>query len=82
MERYLGLDVRAASSTRVVLSEAGRRLKCCVLETNGQSLVEAIRTIPGRQHPCFEEGTQNAWLRHSLAFRELLAAAGGETSPS
>ncbi len=29
MERYLGLNVHAASSTLVVLSEAGRRLKRC-----------------------------------------------------
>ncbi len=27
MEQYLGLDVHAASSTLVVLSEKGRRLK-------------------------------------------------------
>jgi len=55
MERYLGLDVHAASSTLVVLSEAGRRLKRCVLETNGQALVEAIRMIPGRKHLCFDD---------------------------
>ncbi len=34
MERYLGLDVHAASSTLVVLSEAGRRLKRCVLDVS------------------------------------------------
>ncbi len=67
MERYLGLDVHAASSTLVVLSEAGRRLKRCVLETNGQALVEAIRMIPGRKHLCFEEGTQSAWLYEILS---------------
>ncbi len=67
MERYLGLDVHAASSTLVVLSERGRRLKRCVLETNGQALVEAIRMIPGRKHLCFEEGTQSAWLYEILS---------------
>ncbi len=65
MERYLGLDVHAASSTRVMLSEAGRRLKRCVLETDGQSLVEAIRTIPGRQHLCFRPNAVHVTLRGS-----------------
>jgi transposase len=67
MERYLGLDVHAASSTLVVLSQAGKRLQHGVIETNGQALVEAIRTIPGRKHLCFEEGTQSAWLYEILS---------------
>lgn len=62
MERYLGLDVHAASSTLVVVSESGRRLERTVLETNGAALVEAIRAVRGRKHLCFEEGTQSAWL--------------------
>ncbi len=41
MERYLGLDVHAASSTLAVISESGRRLQTHVLETNGWALVEA-----------------------------------------
>jgi transposase len=67
MERYLGLDVHAASSTLVVVSAAGRRLQRMVLETNGQALVEAIRAVPGRKHLCFEEGTQSAWLYEILS---------------
>jgi hypothetical protein len=51
MERYLGLDVHAGSSTLVVLSESGRRLQRVVLETNGEALVEAVRAVPGRK-PC------------------------------
>jgi hypothetical protein len=43
MERYLGLDVHAASSTLVVISEAGRRLQTHVLETNGRALVRTVR---------------------------------------
>jgi hypothetical protein len=50
MERYLGLDVHAASSTLAVISEAGRRLQTNVVETNGAALVEAIRLVPGRKH--------------------------------
>lgn len=67
MERYLGLDVHAASCTLVVLSQAGKCLQRSVIETNGQALVEAIRTIPGHKHLCFEEGTQSSWLYEILS---------------
>jgi hypothetical protein len=43
MERYLGLDVHAASCTLAVISERGRKLRDFPVETNGQALVEAIR---------------------------------------
>ncbi len=42
MERYIGLDVHAASSTLAVIGESGRRLQTHVLETNGRAPVEAI----------------------------------------
>ena len=63
MQRYIGLDVHAASSTLAVISQAGKHLQTAVVETNGRALVEAIRMIPGNKHLCFEEGTQSAWLR-------------------
>ncbi len=50
MERYIGLDVHAASCTIAVISQAGKRLKDFPVETNGQALVEAIRMIPGHKH--------------------------------
>ena len=65
MERYLGLDVHAQSCTLAVISQAGKRLRDVVVETNGQALIEA-RTIPGRKHLCIEEGTQSAWLYEIL----------------
>lgn len=67
MERYLGLDVHAGSSTLAVVSESGKRLQTHVLETNGRALVEAVRLIPGRKHLVFEEGTQSAWLYEILS---------------
>jgi hypothetical protein len=67
MQRYLGLDVHAASSTLVVLSESGKRLGQSVIETHGGALVEAIRAIPGPKRLCFEEGTQSAWLYEILS---------------
>ncbi len=35
MERYLGLDVHAASCTLAVISQTGKRLKDPPVETNG-----------------------------------------------
>jgi transposase len=67
MERYLGLDVHAASCTLAVISEAGKRLRDFPVETNGEALVEAIRMIPGRKHLVFEEGLQSAWLYETLS---------------
>jgi transposase len=66
MERYLGLDVHAASCTLAVVSEKGRKLRDFPVETNGQALVEAVRMIPGHKHLVFEEGLQSAWLYETL----------------
>ncbi len=66
MERYLGLDVHAASCTLAVISQTGKRLKDFPIETNGQSLIEAVRMIPGHKHLVFEEGLQSAWLYETL----------------
>ena len=67
MQRYIGLDVHAASCTIAVISEAGKRLRDFPVETNGQALVEAIRMIPGHKHLVFEEGLQSAWLYETLS---------------
>ena len=66
MERYIGMDVHAASCTLAVISEKGRKLKDFPVETNGQALVEAVRMIPGHKHLVFEEGLQSAWLYETL----------------
>jgi len=55
-DRYLGLDVHAASCTVTVISEKGRKHRDFPVETNGQVLVEAIRMVPGHKHLVFEEG--------------------------
>jgi len=67
MERYIGMDVHAASCTLAVISEKGRKLKDFPVETNGQALVEAIRMIPGHKHLVIEEGLQSAWLYETLS---------------
>ena len=67
MERYIGMDVHAASCTLAVISEKGRKLKDFPVETNGQALVEAVRMIPGHKHLVLEEGLQSAWLYETLS---------------
>ena len=67
MQRYIGLDAHSKSCTFAVISETGRRLKSGVVETNGQALVEFIKTVPGRKHLCLEEGTQSGWLYEVLS---------------
>jgi len=66
MERYLGLDVHAASCTLAVVSESGKRLRDLVVETNGRALIEALRVIPGRKCLRVEGGTQSFWLYEIL----------------
>jgi hypothetical protein len=56
MERYLGLDVHAASCTLAVISERGRKLRDFPVETNGQALVEAIDK-PNETHPVSRLGS-------------------------
>lgn len=67
MDRYIGLDAHATSCTIAIVGPSGRRLGSQVLETNGQSLVEAIKMIPRPRHLCLEEGTQSAWLYELLS---------------
>jgi len=66
MERYIGLDVHAASCTLAIVSGTGRKLRDFPVETSGQALIEAISAIPGHRHLIMEEGTQSAWLYETL----------------
>ncbi len=66
MERYIGLDGHTASCTIAVVSETGKRLRDFPVETNGQALVEVIRSVPRRRHLVFEEGAHSAWLYEIL----------------
>jgi len=66
MDRYLGLDAHATSCTLGVVGPSGKRLKQVVVETSGQALVEAVRSISGRLHLCIEEGELSAWLHELL----------------
>jgi len=67
MEKYIGLDVHAASTTFAVIGQSGRRLRAHVVETNGQALVAQLKAIAGSKHVCLEEGAQSAWLYEILS---------------
>lgn len=67
MERYIGLDAHAQTCTFAVLSERGKHLQTQVVETNGQSLIEFLKLIPGRRNLCIEEGTSSQWLYEILS---------------
>jgi len=68
MERYIGLDAHKQTCLLGVIDATGKRVgPPRIVETNGEALVEALRSIPGRRHLCLEEGTQSAWLHELLA---------------
>jgi transposase len=67
MDRYIGIDVHAVSSTVVVVNAKGKQLSQHVVETNGRALIECLRLVAGRRHICIEEGLQSAWLYEILA---------------
>lgn len=69
MEKYIGLDVHAASTTAGVVDARGKKLGCHVLETNGHALVEFVEMQAGTLHVCVEEGTQSGWLVEILSPR-------------
>jgi hypothetical protein len=64
-----------------VIGESGKRLGSHVVETNGQALVEQLKTIPGKRHVCLEEGTQSAWVYEILSphAEEVIVAAVPES---
>ena len=45
MDRYIGLDVHAASTTFAVVGPSGKRLGTHVVETNGLAVVEQLKRI-------------------------------------
>ena len=65
-DKYIGLDVHAATTTHVVLNSQGKETMHGVCETRGESLVSLIRGISGSLHLTFEEGTHAAWLYELL----------------
>lgn len=77
MNRYIGLDVHAQSTTLAVMSESGKRLSSQVVETSATALIDALKGIQGTKRLVLEEGTQSTWLSQVLTphVRELVVMA-------
>jgi transposase len=67
MDRYIGLDVHATSTTAAVVNGRGKKLASSVLETNGRALVEFVKGLAGTLHVCLEEGEQAGWVYEVLS---------------
>lgn len=67
MDRYIGLDVHATSTTAAMVGSRGKKLGSTVLETNGRVLVEHMKGLNGRLHVCLEEGAQAGWVYEILS---------------
>jgi transposase len=66
MDRYIGLDVHAQSTTVAVMSENGKRISWSVVETSASALIEQLKSVKGKKRVVLEEGTQSTWLSQVL----------------
>jgi len=66
MDRYIGIDVHSKSCTVAVMNATGQRLKEQVIETSATVLIDAMRSIAGKRHVCFEEGVLSSWIYELL----------------
>jgi len=69
MDRYIGLDVHAQTTTFAIMSAKGKRLAEKVVETHGQLLLEALAAVAGDLHVCLEDGMHAEWISELLAGR-------------
>jgi transposase len=64
--KYVGLDVHQATTVTVVREESGRVITRAIQPTEAIALTEFVRSMRGRIHVAFEEGTQAQWLHDLL----------------
>ena len=62
MEKYVGFDVHAATTSYCVRDSKGKVVAEGVVETGAAELSSLVKSIVGTIHLAFEEGTQAAWL--------------------
>jgi transposase len=67
MERFIGLDVHASSTTMAVVSATGKRLRSQVVATSAEALIDALKMLRGELHLCLEECAQSTWLHEMLS---------------
>ena len=65
-EKYIGMDVHAATISAAVKNAEGKLLMECVLETKAATILEFIQGLRGTLALTFEEGTWAAWLHDLL----------------
>jgi len=65
-EKYIGMDVHAATISAAVRNAEGKLLMECVLETKAATVLDFIRGLRGTLALTFEEGTLATWLHDLL----------------
>src|SRR5213079_2434639 len=65
-EKYIGMDVQAATISAAVKNAEGKLLMECVLETKAATILEFMQGLRGTLAVTFEEGTLAAWLHDLL----------------
>ena len=65
-EKYIGMDVHAATISAAVKNAQGKLLMECVLETKAATILEFVQGLRGTLAVTFEEGTLAAWLHDLL----------------
>lgn len=73
--KYVGMDVHLATTTCVVLDEAGKLLQSSVLQTKAEFICGFLKSLKGEIHLTFEETTLAHWLfelTKPLVFRVLV----------
>src|SRR6059036_3973472 len=65
-EKYIGMDVHAATISVAVKNAEGKLLMECVLETKAATILEFIQGLRGTLALTFEDGTSAAWLHDLL----------------
>jgi len=65
-EKYIGMDVHAATISVAVMNAQGKLLMECVLETKASTILEFIQGQRGTVAVTFEEGIMAAWLHDLL----------------
>src|SRR5215470_6915437 len=65
-EKYIGMDVHAATISAAVRNAEGKLLMECVLETKAATIVEFVQGLRGTLALTFEEGTSATWFHDLL----------------
>ena len=65
-EKYIGMDVHAATISAAVRNAEGKLLMECVLETKAATILEFIQGLRGTLALTFEEGALATWLHDRL----------------